>query len=195
MENKAELWKASVNKAFYGFLTYTLLTGVVGAIIALVSGAAALASLASGEGAGGFLGPIIVGILGLLGYIYYFLGIKGMRDSTVGTQMEDGTAKIYRGALFGLVGTILDIIPFLGIVGLIFNIIGFVFMMQGFGILRKLPIDELAAKGAQQLWTMMLVSLIGIVLAFIPFLGIICSVVVLVYAFMGWRNFSNSELY
>lgn len=198
MENKSQLWKASVNKAFYGFLAYTLLSGVVGAIVGLVSGAAGLASLASGGGGGGLLGPIIVGVLALVGYVYYFIGVKGMRDSAVDTPLQDGTAKVYKGVLLGLIATIVDIIPLLGIVAFVLNIIAFVFMMQGFGILRKLPINELAAKGAQQLWLVMLLSLIGVIIGIIPLVGgvlsLICSIAVLVYAFLGWRNFSNSEL-
>ena len=111
---RSQIWKASVTKAFYGFLAYKLLGGVVGAIVGLVSGAAGVASIINGGGGGALLGPILVGILALAGYVYYFLGIKGMKESAETTLMGDGTAKVYKGALLGLVGTLIAIIPLLG---------------------------------------------------------------------------------
>ena len=198
MENKSLLWKSSVNKAFYGYLAYTLLGGVVGAIVSLASGAAGVASLVSGGSGASLAGPIIVSILALAGYVYYYLGIKGMRDSAVDTQMAEGTANVYKGAMLGLVGVIVKIIPVIGFVGTIISIIGFIYMMMGFNKLRKLSLTGLAAKGAQQLWLMMVLTIVGAVLGFIPLAGsvlkMICSLAVLFYTFFGWKNFSNSEL-
>lgn len=198
MENKSLLWKSSVNKAFYGYLTYTLLGGIVGSIVSLVSGAAGLASLATGGGGASLLGPVIVNILALAGFVYYFLGIKGMRDAAVGTQMETGTANVYKGAMLGLVGIVVKIIPVIGFVGTIVSIIGFIFMMMGFNNIRQLPLAGLAAKGAQQLWLMMVLTIVGAVLGFIPLAGgvlkMICSLAVIFFTFFGWKNFSNSEL-
>ena len=198
MENKSLLWKTSVNKAFYGYLTYTLLGGVVGAIVSMVSGAAGLASLANGGSGASLAGPIIVNILALAGFVYYYLGIKGMKAAAVGTQMEEGTANVNKGAVLGLVGVIIKIIPLIGFIGTILSIVGFVYMMMGFNKLRKLPLAGLAAKGAQQLWLMMVLTLVGAVLGIIPLAGgvlkMICSLAALFYTFFGWKNFSNSEL-
>lgn len=197
MEN-SKIWKASVTKAFYGFLAYKLLGGVVGAIVGLASGAAGIASIASGGGGGALLGPILVGILALAGYVYYFLGIKGMKESAAGSIMGEGTAQVYKGALLGLIGTVIGIIPLLGFVGVILEIVGFVFMMMGFNKLRQLSLNAMAAKGAQQLWLMMVLSLVSAALSLIPLVGnilsLILSVVILVLAFLGWKNFANSEL-
>ena len=198
MENKSLLWKTSVNKAFYGYLTYTVLGGVVGAIVSLASGAAGVASLLSGGGGGSLIGPIIVNVLALAGFVYYYLGIKGMRDAAAGTQMGEGTANVYKGAILGLIGVIVKIIPVVGFVGTIISIIGFIFMMMGFNKLRQLPLAGIAAKGAHQLWLMMVLTLVGAVLGFIPVAGgvlkMICSLAALFYTFFGWKNFSNSEL-
>ncbi len=198
MENKSQLWKASVNKAYYGFLTYTLLGGVVGAIVSLVSGAAGIASLVSGGGGGALAGPIIVGILALAGYVYYFLGIKGMKESAAETVLGQGTAQLYKGALLGLIGAGVALIPFIGFIGAILKIVGFVFMMMGFNVIRKIALNEQAAKGAQQLWIMMILSLVAVAINIIPLVGAVISmlinIAVLVFAFLGWRNFSNSEL-
>ncbi|MBO7271202.1 MAG: hypothetical protein J6U81_08155 [Bacteroidales bacterium] len=195
---KSQIWKASVSKAFYGFLAYKLLGGVVGAIVGLVSGAAGVASIINGGGGGALLGPILVGILALAGYVYYFLGIKGMKESAAETPMGDGTAKVYKGAMLGLVGTLIGIIPLLGFIGTILEIIGFVFMMMGFNSLRQLSLNELAAKGAHQLWLMMVLSVVSAVVSIIPLVGnilsLILSIVILALAFLGWRNFANSSL-
>lgn len=195
---RSQIWKASVTKAFYGFLAYKLLGGVVGAIVGLASGAAGVASIINGGGGGALLGPILVGILALAGYVYYFLGIKGMKESAAATLMGDGTAKVYKGALLGLVGTLIGIIPLLGFIGTILEIIGFVFMMMGFNSLRQLSLNELAAKGAHQLWLMMVLSVVSAVVGIIPLVGnilsLILSIVILALAFLGWRNFANSSL-
>lgn len=195
---KNQMWKESVNKAFYGFLTYTLLSGIVGGIVAMTAGAAGVASILNGGGGGALLGPVIVGILALAGYVYYFLGIKGMKESAVGTSMEEGTAKLYTGALVCLVGAIVSIIPGIKFIGGIVDIVGFVLMMIAFNKLRQLSLSPLAAKGAQQLWLMMVLSLVSAVLGIIPVVGnilsTILSLVILVLSFLGWKNFSNSEL-
>ncbi|MBO5845978.1 MAG: hypothetical protein J6Q71_00480 [Bacteroidales bacterium] len=195
---KSQIWKASVSKAFYGFLAYKLLGGVVGAIVGLASGAAGVASIINGGGGGALLGPVLVGILALAGYVYYFLGIKGMKESAAETPMGDGTAKVYKGAMLGLVGTLIGIIPLLGFIGTILEIIGFVFMMMGFNSLRQLSLNELAAKGAHQLWLMMVLSVVSAVVSIIPLVGnilsLILSIVILALAFLGWRNFANSSL-
>ncbi|MBO5835818.1 MAG: hypothetical protein J6R12_07245 [Bacteroidales bacterium] len=195
---RSQIWKASVSKAFYGFLAYKLLGGVVGAIVGLASGAAGVASIINGGGGGALLGPILVGILALAGYVYYFLGIKGMKESAAETPMGDGTAKVYKGALLGLVGTLIGIIPLLGFIGTILEIIGFIFMMMGFNSLRQLSLNELAAKGAHQLWLMMVLSVVSAVVSIIPLVGnilsLILSIVILALAFLGWRNFANSSL-
>ena len=195
---RSQIWKSSVTKAFYGFLAYKRLGGVVGAIVGLASGAAGVASIINGGGGGALLGPILVGILALAGYVYYFLGIKGMKESAETTLMGDGTAKVYKGALLGLVGTLIGIIPLLGFIGTILEIIGFVFMMTGFNSLRQLSLNELAAKGAHQLWLMMVLSVVSAVVSIIPLVGnilsLILSIVILALAFLGWRNFANSSL-
>ena len=195
---RSQIWKSSVTKAFYGFLAYKLLGGVVGAIVGLASGAAGVASIINGGGGGALLGPVLVGILALAGYVYYFLGIKGMKESAETTLMGDGTAKVYKGALLGLVGTLIGIIPLLGFIGTILEIVGFVFMMMGFNSLRQLSLNELAAKGAHQLWLMMVLSVVSAVVSIIPLVGnilsLILSIVILALAFLGWRNFANSSL-
>ncbi len=198
MENKSLLWKESVNKAFYGFLAFTLLSGVVGGIVSLVSGAAGIASLASGGSGAGLVMPLIVGILAIAGYVYYFLGIKGMKAASVGNVIEPGTSQIYTGALLALIGAVVDLIPLLGWVAAILSIISFVLMFLGFGKIRDLAVNSNAAAGAKQLWLAMLLGLIGAVIGFIPFIGgiisMIISIVVLVFGFLGWKNISNSEL-
>lgn len=195
---RSQIWKESVTKAFYGFLAYKLLGGVVGAIVGLASGAAGVASIINGGGGGALLGPVLVGILALAGYVYYFLGIKGMKESATATLMGDGTAKVYKGALLGLVGTLIGIIPLIGFIGTILEIVGFVFMMMGFNSLRQLSLNELAAKGAHQLWLMMVLSIVSAVVGIIPLVGnilsLILSIVILALAFLGWRNFANSSL-
>lgn len=198
MENKQTIWKESVNKAFYGFMAYTLLSGIIGAIVSMVSGAAGLASLANGGGGGALLGPIIVAIIAVAGYVYYFLGIKGMSESSVGYAIEDGTKKLFKGAKLGLIGAIIECIPLISIVGTILSIAGFVFMLIGFDMIRKSALNPQASKGAHQLWLVMVLTIVGAVISIIPLIGnigsLICNILVIVYAFLGWRNFSNSEL-
>lgn len=197
MGNSA-LWKESVNKAFYGYLGYTLLSGIVGTIIGMIGAASAVASLANGGGGGGMIMGIICEILALVAFIYYFIGIKGMKEAAVGTEIAEGTANLYTGALLGVIGTLVGLIPLLGLIGGLVSIVGWVFMLLGFGKIRKTNLSGLAAKGAQQLWLMMLLTLIGAVISLIPLIGavigLLISIAVLVLAFLGWKNFSNSTI-
>ena len=195
--SNSTLWKSSVNKAFYGYVGYTLLSGIVGSIIGLVGTASSVSSLLKGGG-GGSVWELVCDVLVLVAFIYYFLGIKGMKTSSVGTELAPGTSKLYTGALLGVIGAVIGIIPMLGWLGGLVAIVGWIFMLLGFGEIRKTNLSGLAAKGAKQLWLMMLLTLIGDVIAFIPLLGtiigFIISIVVLVLAFLGWKNFSNSEI-
>jgi uncharacterized membrane protein len=97
-----------------------------------------------------------------------------------------------------LIGAILSVIPLLGLIGGILDIIAFVLMFLGFGKIRDLATNENAKQGAKQLWLAMLLGLIGAVIAIIPVVGtiisMIISIVVLVFGFLGWKNISNSEL-
>lgn len=197
------LWKTSVNKAFYGFLAYTLLSGIIASIASWADSASSIASFASGKAdVSLFDFSTIVNILAIVGFVYYFLGIKGMRDSAASTPLAEGTAQMYTGTLIGLIGTIVSIIPFLGFIGAIVSLVGFVFMMLGVSKIKKLKeLNALAAKGAGQLFIMMILQIVSFVIdiiMIIPFLGeVICfilSIVIFIYAFLGWKNFSNSEL-
>lgn len=183
MENKNLIWKSSVQKAFYGLLAFTLLSGFLGSLIDFLADEPI---------------PTIVSILALVGYVYYFLGVKGMKASAQGSVMEQGTANLYSGTLLALIGAIVDVVPLLGWVAAIIKIIGFFKMMSGFNSLRNVATNPLAAKGAKQLWTMMILTIVATVLGLIPLAGdiieMLISIPALILTFLGWKNFSNSEL-
>lgn len=191
------LWKESVNKAFYGYVGYALLSGVIGSIAGMADTASSVSSMMNGGGGGSSMG-LICDILALVAFVYYFLGIKGMKEAALNTEIAEGTANLYTGALLGVIGALVSIIPLIGIVGDLAEIVGWVYMLMGFGKIRKTNLSGLAAKGAQQLWLMMLLSLIGAVIGLIPLIGgviaLILSIIALVYAFLGWKNFSNSTI-
>lgn len=197
MGNNA-LWVESVKKAFYGYVGYVLLSGIIGSIAGLASTASSVVSMARGGGDSGLGLDTICSILAVVAFVYYFLGIKGMKEAAVGTELAEGTANLYTGALLGVIGAVVGIIPLVGLVGGIIEIVAWVYMLLGFGKIRKTSLSEAAAKGAQQLWLMMLLTLIGAVIGLIPVLGtviaLILSIVALVYAFLGWKNFANSTI-
>lgn len=183
MENNNLIWKSSVQKAFYGLLAYTLLSGILYTIIDMVADQPL---------------PIIVSILALVGYIYYFLGVKGMKASAVGSVMEKGAASLYTGTLLALIGAVVDVVPLMGWIATIIKVIGFFIMMSGFNNLRKVATNPLAAKGAKQLWIMMILTIVALILGLIPVLGdivvLLISIATAILTFLGWKNFSNSEL-
>ena len=116
----------------------------------------------------------------------------------MGHVSAPGTSQVYTGALCALIGAVISLIPLLGLIGGILDIIAFVLMFLGFGKIRDLATNENAKQGAKQLWLAMLLGLIGAVISIIPVVGtiisMIISIVVLVFGFLGWKNISNSEL-
>ena len=65
------LWKTSVNKAFYGFLAYTLLSGIIASIASLADSASSIASFASGKADFSLFDfSTIVNILAIVGFVY-----------------------------------------------------------------------------------------------------------------------------
>lgn len=196
---KAVLWSESVKKAFYGYVAYLVLDKVIGPMASAGDMASNFASMAQGKGGGDLIGAdTVVGILALAAFVYYFLGIKGMKESAVETALAEGTEKIYKGALLGIIGTVVGLIPLIGLIGGLVSLVGFIFMLMGFNSVRKTNLSAEAAKGAQQLYLTMVLTIVAAVVGLIPVLGgiiaAIISIITVIYAILGWKNFSLSTL-
>ena len=199
MENTTSLWKSSVQKAFYGFIAFTV-GGFLSGIASAVDRASSMASFMDGELS---LGPsafsIIASLIVIAGYVYYFIGINGMKKSLTGTPDFLAANNLYLGVLLGLIGSVVALIPFIGFLGTLCSFVGFIFMMIAFNKMKvSTTLPASAVSGSSKLFVSMLLALIGGVLGLIPIAGgileAIMSIIVLIFGFMGWSAIAKSEL-
>ena len=180
MENTTSLWKSSVQKAFYGFIAFTV-GGFLSGIASAVDRASSMASFMDGELS---LGPsafsVIASLIVIAGYVFYFIGINGMKKSLTGTPDFPAVNNLYLGVLLG-------------------SFVGFIFMMIAFNKMKvSTTLPASAVSGSSKLFVSMLLALIGGVLGLIPIAGgileAIMSIIVLIFGFMGWSAIAKSEL-
>ena len=199
MENTTFLWKSSVQKAFYGFIAFTV-GGFLSGIASAVDRASSVASFMDGElSLGPSLFSIIASLVVIAGYVYYFLGINGMKKSLAGTPDFPAANNLYLGVLLGLIGSVVALIPFIGFLGTLSSFVGFIVMMMAYDtMIVSMTLPALAVSGSSKLFVSMLLALIGGVLGLIPIAGgileAIMSIIVLIFGFMGWSAISRSEL-
>lgn len=201
MENPNLLWQSSVKKAFYGYATL--------AICGVLSSLCTLLLLINGNTLGVLPLYSIILIISLVGSVFYYLGVDGMKKAaSYNSALYDGIAKLYKGSLWILLSyaltfvisilTILFSFAMLGQIAVplssILSLVGYFFIYKGFTAISKLPLDNYANKGAKQLKLMALLSIIVYFVGILPIIGrvigLILLVAIVVYTFLGWKNFS-----
>lgn len=77
-------------------------------------------------------GAIISGIMAIIAFIMQMTAYSTLKNSkTLPAVAADGMGKLFTYTILALIGTLLSLIPLLGIVGLIINVIAFIFMIVG----------------------------------------------------------------
>lgn len=193
-------WRTSTKSIFTGVLLYSL-GGIVAAILVGITAIVATAGFASGSGgaigaaAGLGIFAVIAGIVVIVGYILYFIGIGKFRDA-VDEADKPTVQKIYTAIIILIAGTVIALIPILGIVGKIANIVAYILMLLAYMNLRdSSTFPELARAGAKILFLSMIISLCGVILGWIPVLSIvggICQIAAFVMVFIGWSRIKNA---
>lgn len=197
-----DLWKSSTKSIFNGVLLYSIcgiVAAALGGIMALTATAGLAAGSAGALGAAAGLGVLsfIALVLVLVGYIIYFLGVGKFRDA-VDEADKPYAQKIYMGIIVIIAGVVISLIPVIGVIGKIANIVAFILMFLAYqGLKESQTFPELARKGANVLYWAMIISVISVVLGWIPVLNVIggiCQIASFIMIFIGWGKIKNAQV-
>ena len=193
----ANLWKAGTQKAYYGYVAQ-LAIGLLGGFIVEMMSPSAVELVMGANMTGALVVSVVVGIASIAAFVYYLLGIKDMKAAAAGSNIQVATSRLWTGAVLGLVGSVIAIIPAIGIVGALLSLAGFIVSWTGYSELKNNAGDENAKVGGAKLANVCLLSVIAAVAAFIPAAGwiiaLVLEVVALVFALQGWKLIAESEL-
>lgn len=196
------LWKSGTKKAYHGYVAQLIIGLVGGFFVSMATVGNFVSAVDKGDAEGALSaanGPTtVLAIITLAGYAYYFLGINEMKKSSTSTSVEEGSSRLWLGAIVSICGTVLGLIPAIGIVGKIAGIAGFIITWMGYSSIKNNATDANAKFGGAKLSTSTLLSVIAIIVAFIPLIGwlatLVLDIIALVFAIQGWKALAKSEL-
>ncbi len=191
------LWNSGTKKAFHGYIAQLVLSLVGGVIISLSVLATAAKALSTGQ-ASLPVGAIIVTLATLAAYVYYFIGLNEMKKAAANTNLQEGTSRLFIGAILGIIATALGFIPMISLIGSLVGLAGFIVTWLGYSSIKANATNAKAQFGGAKLSSSALLSVIAVVVAIIPVLGWIATIVLeilaLIFAIQGWKALSESEL-
>ncbi len=196
MENKQELWKKSTNWIFWGALAYSLL-GIVAGIVGTVEALSAVGSMLSGRSSSAGVGTILSSIGVIAGYVFYFMGLIKFCGA-VRTEDLPHAKKLKIAVILALVAVVVSMIPLMGWVAGVLNIVALILYIIAYSNLKKSEtFPARAREGAKLLFVAAILSLVGVCLNFIPVAGsvlkLILDVVAMILLLAGWNKVRTSE--
>lgn len=136
---------------------------------------------------------LFVTVLMVFAYIMYFAGLTGFAKLQTGED-TNSVLRIRNGALWGVLGELLSLVPYIGwLLAFVANIVSFFVMISGYGQLKhSRTFPEEARRGAGRLRAAMIWNLIAVILHIIPLLGpIIAGIIYFILFFVvlsGWSH-------
>lgn len=193
-----ELWVKSAKQVFLGQLIM-LLQGVLALISGIIALASAGASLLSGDATGlgfAFVFAFIVGLVAIAGYVFVFLGIMGLKKATEDPAIAKGVGLLWIAAILALCGAVIALIPVIGsILGGLLGFAAFILNIVAYNNLKNCAqlaaISPEAAKGFGGLFIAAIVALVGGILAWVPVLGSIVSLVAAILVVLNWKKIAT----
>lgn len=186
-------------KSIYnGVLIYSL-CGIAKSIVDPIVAMTAAAAMFSGSSSGGGLGviSILLSIAIIVGYVMFFLGLSHFR-TVVNTNDAPAVQKLYVAAIISIVAYVVGCIPLMGLVAKILALVAFIMMLLGFSALKNsatFPAD--ARNGASKLFIAMILSVVGVIVGWIPFiggvLGAILGIIGFILTILGWKKISCAD--
>lgn len=136
-----------------------------------------------------------VGALGA--WVWYFLNISKFMLMQVNQPDKDAIGQVRLAIIINVAGAICAFIPAIGwVIALIAGIVAAILTIMGFAAFQKSDaMQPVGKQGAGQLKIYAILGLVAAVLAIIPLVGwilsLICSIAAIVLLFMGWNNVSK----
>ena len=189
-------WSQITKQIYNGVLIYSL-CGVAKSIVDPINNALSAVSMFTGADSGWINIGLILSVAIICGYIMFFLGLKSFRGEV---NVEDANAvnKVYLATIFTIIAYVVGCVPVIGFVGKIFSIVAFFLMLIGFSRLKKSEtFPEKARKGASNLFTAMILSIVGLIFGWIPIIGGVIGAIFNIIGFIltiaGWGKISKAE--
>lgn len=198
MEKNRQIWHRKASPVFTAVLIYS----IAAALATLISSVVWPSAMFRMDGVLIFFYILeVVYILGLILFIIALTHFGAILDH----EDSQSIGNIRTGASLNLIGVGLTLIPFMGWVGGILNILGWVLMLVGYMSLKNsVSFPAKARKGASNLFLAMIISLIGgivmLIFGWIPIIRLVVGLIVFaVYAIAfvlmlsGWINIKDAD--
>ncbi|MBP3547590.1 MAG: hypothetical protein J6J64_02830 [Alistipes sp.] len=202
MENVQNTW-STVTQSIYKAVLIYVWAGIASSIIGAIGSASDAAELVSGdlEGAVSFGFMDVLGLIASLaviaGYVLFYIGLNKWRE-IADTNDAQAINKLRIAALLTMISSVVVYIPVVGtITGAILSIVALILMLMGYSALKSsTTLPEGARVGAGKLYTAQILSIIAVVVVWIPVLGWIAGPILSLIAFFkmlkGWKTIANS---
>ena len=194
-------WKTVTGNLYKGVLIQVW-CNIAAAIFAFIAVISAVGDLASGDLFGavvwGFWDwmELVASIGALYGFWVFFSNINPWK-ALVANEDAKAVGNIYTATMLQMIAIVLAFIPFVGIVGVILNIVAWFMLLLAYSNRKNSATLPAGAKqSASKIFTAMILNLIALVIGWIPLIGIIGSILSIVAFFMtlsGWKCIANSE--
>ncbi len=204
MEIYQNSWSKTTADLYKSVLIFTI-SGIAASVFGYFSTARDIASGFSAMSGGNYSNGIgfidILEILATVGIIYgYWLFIKALDifKNQVNPADTPRVASIRTSTLLMIAGSIICLIPFIGIVGKILNLIAWIILLLAYMNLKNSPtFPNTARDGASRLFIAMILEIAGWVIGIIPIIGDAIETILYIVAFFitlsGWKKISASE--
>lgn len=204
---KSLAWSKATKGIWQGVLGYVLLSAI-GSVIAVVASFRSTVSQINDFAGGGKMSsstlldtlPIIISVLGILCGLLIISNLAKWRD-LVDAQDAPYVARIRTAFMLNIVALVVGILPIpmvAAIISGILCIVSFFMQMTAYSTLKNSQtLPAAAANGMGKLFTSTILSLVAVLLGFIPFLGVlglIVSIVAFVFMLIGWYKVGNSRI-
>lgn len=188
-------WSSTAKAILWSIAAEIIAAFLAGIFGALTTGAALMGS-AGGTGAFGVLAIICV-LAELAAFIIYFLKLNKFITLQTNKPDADAIAMVRNSVIVSVAAIICGYIPAIGwVIALLLGIAAAVMMIIGFNSFSKsTALPAMGLNGASQLKIYAILALVASIIVIIPVVGVIlggiCSLVGLVFLFLGWNNVSK----
>ena len=202
MENVQNNW-STVTKSIYKAVLLYVWAGIAAAIFPIFAKLGSAADLASGDLAGAVTWGIwdILGLVASLaiiaGYVLFYIGLNKWRGVADAADTQ-AINRLRIAALLTMIAVVVVYIPGIGwIAAPILELVAVILMLLGYSALKQsTTVPEGAAKGAGKLYTAQSLSIIAVVIGWIPVIGWVVAPILELIAFFkvlgGWKAIANS---
>lgn len=193
------MWKTITGNLYKG-VQIQIWCNIAAAVFALIGVLTIAGDIASGDLFGALVWDTwdTLGLIANLGAIYgFWVFFSNLKPWQAIVAQEDAKAvgNIYTATLLQMIAIVLTYIPFVGLIAGILNIIAWVMLLIAYSNLKNSATFP-AKEGAGKIFTAMILSVVGAIIAWIPIIGLIGSflaIVALVMTLNGWKAIANAE--